>query len=74
MRSLQRYDEAAQHILDALSLQESDTTDFASVGDREGSMSTALWDSLRTTCLHLQRPDLATICDSKDIEGTSFGG
>lgn len=37
--------------------------------DSRGITSSTLWDSLRATCLHLQRSDLATLCERRDIEG-----
>ena len=68
---MQRYNEAAQHILDALSLQESDSVrNSDGTDDIRGITSTALWDSLKTSCLHLGRLDLATLCDRRDIDGT----
>ncbi|KJA20716.1 hypothetical protein HYPSUDRAFT_42780 [Hypholoma sublateritium FD-334 SS-4] len=68
--NLRRYDEAAHHILDALVLQDSDGVhNNAESNDKRGVVSTALWDSLRTTCLHMQRADLAVLCDLKDLEG-----
>ncbi|KDR75203.1 hypothetical protein GALMADRAFT_249168 [Galerina marginata CBS 339.88] len=68
--NLRRYEEAAQHILDALVLQDSDgVRDNAEPNEKRGVVSTALWDSLKTTCLHMQRADLATLCDLKDLEG-----
>ncbi|KAF5317247.1 hypothetical protein D9611_003865 [Ephemerocybe angulata] len=70
--NLKRYDEAAQHILDALLLQDSDNTataNLSSLADKQDVISTALWTSLQTTCFHLQRPDLAALCDLKDLEG-----
>lgn len=67
--NLRRYEEAAQHILDALVLQDSDgVRDSTGMNDRRGVVSTALWDSLRTTCLYMHRPDLANLCDLKDLE------
>ena len=67
----QRYDEAAQHILDALSLQDSDSVrDPGGNEAGRGVTSSALWDSLKTCCLHMQRLDLATLCDKRDLEGT----
>ena len=63
---LQWYDEAAVHILDALVLQENDASDGS---DTRGITSSALWECLRTTCLQLQRPELASLCDSHDLEG-----
>ncbi|KAI0743482.1 TPR-like protein [Daedaleopsis nitida] len=67
--NLRRYDEAAQHILDALQLQDSDSIrDAAGNEDKRGVTSDALWDSLKTCCLHMQRLDLATLCDRRDLE------
>ena len=69
----QRYDEAAQHILDALLLQDSDSIRNPSGNeDKRGVTSGALWDSLKTCCLHMQRLDLATLCDHRDLEGTYY--
>ncbi|KAI0268778.1 hypothetical protein BC834DRAFT_867179 [Gloeopeniophorella convolvens] len=65
--NLRRYEEAAQHILDALVLQDSDGPRGS--GNNRGVTSYALWDSLKTTCLHMQRIDLATMCDTQDLEG-----
>ena len=68
---LQRYQEASQHILDALVLQESDSvTEPDGTQNARGVGSSALWDSLKTCCLHMQRIDLATICDRQDLDGT----
>jgi len=68
--NLRRYDEAAQHILDALMLQDSDgVRDPDGMNEKRGVVSSALWDSLKTTCLHMQRADLARMCDKKDLEG-----
>ncbi|TFK93757.1 TPR-like protein [Polyporus arcularius HHB13444] len=67
--NLRRYDEAAQHILDALILQAGDSVhDTNGKDDNRGVTSHALWDSLKTCCLHMQRLDLATLCDSRDMD------
>ncbi|KAM5532856.1 hypothetical protein V8D89_013497 [Ganoderma adspersum] len=67
--NLRRYDEAAQHILDALSLQDSDSVrDPGGNESGRGVTSTALWESLKTCSLHMQRLDLATLCDQHDLE------
>ena len=67
---LQRYQEASSHILDALALQESDAVrNLDGTDDKRGVTSTALWDSLKTCCLHLRRLDLASLCDRRDLEG-----
>jgi peroxin-5 len=63
----QRYQEAAQHILDALVLQDSDGL-RKSENDR-GVTPNVLWDSLKTCCLHMQRADLAVICEKENLEG-----
>ncbi|KAJ7496110.1 hypothetical protein B0H11DRAFT_2001880 [Mycena galericulata] len=67
--NLRRFEEAAHHILDALGLQESDGVSYGSDASASGVTTTALWDSLRTASMHMQRPDLATFCDQKDLEG-----
>ncbi|KAF8549981.1 TPR-like protein [Imleria badia] len=68
--NLRRYDEAASHILDALVLQDSDgVKDGTGMNDSRGVTSSSLWDSLKTTCLHLQRADLASMCDRRDLDG-----
>ncbi|KAF7376356.1 hypothetical protein MSAN_00051100 [Mycena sanguinolenta] len=67
--NLRRFEEAAQHILDALGLQESDGVSYGGDSNTSGVTTTALWDSLRTACMHMQRPDLSTFCDRQDLEG-----
>ncbi|KAJ7772535.1 hypothetical protein DFH07DRAFT_163633 [Mycena maculata] len=77
--NLRRFEEAAHHILDALGLQESDGVSYAGDGSASGAYggdgnasgvtTTALWDSLRTASMHMQRPDLATFCDRQDLDG-----
>ena len=71
---MQRYQEASQHILDALVLQDSDSVrEPDGTHDKRGVVSSALWDSLKTCCLHMQRIDLATICDRQDLDGMITG-
>jgi peroxin-5 len=60
----QRYEEAAQYILDALVLQDSD-----GIRDNRGVTSSALWQCLKTCCLHMERSDLAVMCDKQNLEG-----
>jgi peroxin-5 len=69
--NLKRYSEGTQHILDALSLQDAESVhDSEGMNDTRGGItSNALWDSLKTACLHMRRIDLATLCDKKDLEG-----
>ncbi|KAK7005741.1 hypothetical protein R3P38DRAFT_2556191 [Favolaschia claudopus] len=66
--NLRRFEEAAHHILDALGLQESDSVS-SGADSASGVTTAALWDSLRTASMHMQRPDLATFCDRQDLEG-----
>lgn len=54
-------------MLDALVLQDNDGV--GTLKEKQGVVSSTLWDSLKTTCLHLHRPDLAALCESKDLEG-----
>ncbi|KZT08362.1 TPR-like protein [Laetiporus sulphureus 93-53] len=65
--NLRRYGEAAQHILDALLLQDGDSV-YEPSGDKRGVTTHALWESLKTCCMHMQRIDLATLCDREDLE------
>jgi len=68
--NLKRYDEAAQHMFDALVLQENDgIRGNTTSNEKRGVISSTLWDSLKATCLYMQRPDLAALCESKDLEG-----
>jgi peroxin-5 len=64
LSNLQRYEEAAQYMLDALVLQDSD-----GIRDNRGVTSSALWQSLKTCCLHMERSDLAVMCDKQNLEG-----
>ncbi|CCM00262.1 uncharacterized protein FIBRA_02292 [Fibroporia radiculosa] len=67
--NLRRYEEAAQNILDALLLQDSDSVaDQSGAGEKRGVTSSALWQSLKTCCMHMQRIDLTTLCDREDLE------
>lgn len=61
--NLRRHEEAAQHLVDALVLQDSE-----GVNSDRGVTSDALWDTLRATCLSLQRLDLAAICETRDLQ------
>ncbi|KAG1865776.1 hypothetical protein DFJ58DRAFT_770165 [Suillus subalutaceus] len=68
--NLRRYEEAQSHILDALVLQDSDgVADDSGMNDKRGVTNSTLWDSLKTTCLHLQRSDLAALCDRRNLDG-----
>jgi len=66
-RNAQRYEEAGRHVLDALTLQNSDA-----VGDpRGGVTSDALWDSLESVCGKMGRADLMGACSQRDLDSES---
>ncbi|KDQ21279.1 hypothetical protein BOTBODRAFT_49936 [Botryobasidium botryosum FD-172 SS1] len=67
--SLRKFSEAAQHLLDALVLQEGDATEYPPEAGAPGVTSSALWETLKTACLHLQRLDLAALCEHQNLEG-----
>ena len=46
--------------------------DVDSSGFTPGVTSSALWETLKTACLHLQRLDLAALCEKRDLEGKSL--
>ncbi|PVG00366.1 TPR-like protein [Serendipita vermifera] len=62
--NLRKNEEAANHILDALVLQENDGLQ---TGQERGITSSTLWETLRSVCVYLQRQDLARICDRRDL-------
>jgi len=66
---LGRYEEAAQHMLNALSFQDADAS--TKEQDEAGITSTTMWSSLKTTFLHMERLDLAQLCDRHDLDGMS---
>ncbi|EJU04384.1 TPR-like protein [Dacryopinax primogenitus] len=67
---LKHYTEAAQHILDALVLQESESESSRSgPGSTKGVTGSTLWLGLRNASAKLRRPDLVTLCDQQDLEG-----
>ncbi|KZT58888.1 TPR-like protein [Calocera cornea HHB12733] len=71
--NLKHYTEAAQHILDALVLQESEANSNANAAEAgaagsKGVTSSALWFGLRNASAKMRRPDLVTLCDQQDLE------
>ncbi|KAG7098755.1 hypothetical protein E1B28_000664 [Marasmius oreades] len=72
--NLRRYAEAAHHIFNALSLQDADNIhDDEGMNDARGITSSTLWDSLKTACLHMERTDLAGVCDRQDFQAFRKG-
>jgi len=63
--NLHRYEEAARHILDALTLQNSDAVDDL----RGGVTSDALWNCLESVCGKIGRLDLIGACEQRDLDG-----
>ncbi|KAL0578750.1 hypothetical protein V5O48_003248 [Marasmius crinis-equi] len=70
--SMRRYADAAHHIFHALVLQDADSV-HDDMNDARGITSSTLWDSLKTACLHMERSDLAGLCDHQDLEGFRKG-
>lgn len=67
---LQSYSEASEFILDALVLQGQDAAEGPQpLQVTRGVTNSSLWDSLKTTYLHLKRSDLASLCDDRDLNG-----
>jgi peroxin-5 len=65
------YTEAAQHILDALVLQENEAASQPPNFDPSGGLSSsALWDCLKATAVHMQRQDLVKLAELHDLEGS----
>lgn len=64
VRGGQRYEEAGRHILDALTLQNSDAAGDA----RGGVTSDALWNSFETVCHKMGLADLMDSCVGRDLD------
>jgi hypothetical protein len=55
-------------------MQEADATrDMNGLEDRQGLTSGALWDSLKSACNRMQRSDLSSMCERRDLEGEYCG-
>lgn len=68
--NLNQHQSAAEHLITALSIQESDSQQHPQGGDRgvkSGVTSQALWDSLNIALLMMHRNDLATMCTERDL-------
>eukprot|EP00732_Lithocolla_globosa_P001426 Lithocolla_globosa_v1_NODE_706_length_3411_cov_5.489425.p1 type:complete len:665 gc:universal NODE_706_length_3411_cov_5.489425:2131-137(-) len=70
--NLGAHQQAAEHLLTALSLQNSPLSDSVaalnqSAGRRQ--MSACIWQTLRMTLHMLQRSDLTHLCDKEDLDG-----
>ena len=75
--NMKEYREAAEHLLAALALQIGETNtitnngitgkDNSFHGVAEGVMSSNIWDTLKMCCGLLDRPDLESKCDIKDL-------
>ena len=64
----QRLEDGAVHLLNALSLQE---TDSGAGGEGPSVTSAQMWDLLKTCVVRMSRMDLAACCERHDLEGTS---
>jgi peroxin-5 len=59
--------------VDALVLQDDDVVrDPGGLNEGRGVESGALWDSLKTACMHMDRVDLTALCDRQDLEGERY--
>lgn len=71
--NLNSYQEAAEHVLRALSLQQNSDEDVGEPSirhlteDDQGASSAQLWDTLSTCCNSLGRSDLAEACRSRNL-------
>lgn len=75
--NVKEYREAAEHLLAALALQIGETStitrdglnskDNSFHGTTEGVMSSNIWETLRMCCGFLNRPDLESKCDARDL-------
>lgn len=84
--NLGNHHEAAEHLLHALSMQQAGTPgadlkgkgrpmDMPMGGPPQSSlMSDSIWDTLRMTMVMMQRPDLASKVDFKDINAFRGAG
>ncbi|WWC95110.1 hypothetical protein V866_001962 [Kwoniella sp. B9012] len=79
--NLGQYPLSAQSALDALRLQHSDASEGYSFGQEgskvksKGVTSEALWNALRSACIHMNRHDLVGLVAQHDLSGLpmSFG-
>ena len=75
--NMKEYREAAEHLLAALALQigETNTITNDGINDKvnsfrgvtEGVMSSNIWDTLKMCCGFLERPDLESKCEIRDL-------
>ncbi|ORX94704.1 TPR-like protein [Basidiobolus meristosporus CBS 931.73] len=71
--NLGQHHEAAEHLLQALALQSGDGNGKGKLPPSgDSGMSSNVWDTLRMTLYMINRPDLASRCDSRDLQ--SFRG
>jgi peroxin-5 len=59
-------------MLDALVLQDTEAAQEGRLQDSRGVTSQSLWETLRTTCHHLHRQDLAVYGENRDLPGTTL--
>ncbi|KDN51389.1 hypothetical protein K437DRAFT_290154 [Tilletiaria anomala UBC 951] len=67
--NLKLYQDAAEHIYSALSIQASQSAHLqpATDGKEAGVGSTSLWETFRVALELMGRPDLANLCSARDI-------
>ncbi|KAK4054624.1 hypothetical protein OIO90_003436 [Microbotryomycetes sp. JL221] len=69
--NLGRYEEAVQHLLTSLSIQETEARHEADYDDvpPTGVTSQTLWDSLNICLLQMQRSDLSSLTNERNLHG-----
>ncbi|GAA6032299.1 hypothetical protein JCM8097_008106 [Rhodosporidiobolus ruineniae] len=74
--NLGQYEDSVQHLLTALSIQETDAEQahieqapVAEPNGHNGITSNTLWDSLKVSLLQMHRSDLAALAQQRDLHG-----
>jgi peroxin-5 len=72
--NLNNYQEAAEHVLRALAMQQQNSDEDVGepslrhlTEDNAGASSTQLWDTLATCCNSMGRSDLAEACQTRNL-------
>ncbi|CDU25625.1 related to peroxisomal targeting signal receptor [Sporisorium scitamineum] len=65
--NLKMYQDAAEHIYTALTLQQAEAETLGMVNDANGATSGSLWETFRVSLELLNRSDLAVKCSRRDI-------
>ncbi|KAG0152342.1 hypothetical protein CROQUDRAFT_649727 [Cronartium quercuum f. sp. fusiforme G11] len=67
--NLGHYKDSAQHLLNALEIQEADSMELSSKNNQSsGVTSKVLWDTLEINCSFMQRANLMESCRKRDLD------